>query len=180
MDDPRSGFRIDRLRLGEWVIGLGAVGLLVDLIAVPWYSLRATFRATSAEFGAATSATGIQAHHLLGALAILCSLLGLLAWGLQATQRGPAAPLSATVMLFLLCLPLCVGLLIRVVFDPPAVIVLGAPGVNTIQTDVGAVVGLFLAWGLLLGTWVSMRTDGIAVADAPREIETLRLARRPD
>lgn len=178
MNDPRSGFRIDRLRLGEWLIGLSALALLLDLLLIPWYSLRATFRATSAEFGAATSATGIQAHHLLGALAILCALMGLLAWGLQATQRGPAAPLCATVVVFLLCLPLCVGLLVRVVFDPPAVLVLGAPGVNTIQTDVGAVVGLFLAWGLLLGTWVSMRADGIAAADAPRGIETLRLARR--
>ena len=178
MEDPRAGFRIDRLRVGEWLIGLAALALLVDILVVPWYSLRATFRSTSAEFGAATSATGIQAHHLLGALAILCALLGLLAWGLQATQRGPAAPLCSTVMLFLLCLPLCVGLLVRVVFDPPAVLVLGAPGVNTLQTDVGAVVGLFLAWGLLIGTWLSMRTDGIARADAPREIETLRLARR--
>ena len=61
-------------------------------------------------------------------------------------------------------------------FDPPAILVLGAPGVNTIKTDVAAVVGLFLAVLMFTGAWLSLRKDGIAEADAPRRIETLRLA----
>jgi hypothetical protein len=174
----RIGFQLDRLRLGEWLMGLAAVALLIDLLAVPWYSLRSDFRATSAEFGAATSATGIQAHHVLGALAILCGVLGIGTWCLQVTQRAPALPVCMTVITALVTLVLSVALLIRVVFDPPHVLVLGATGVNTNQTDVGAVLGVVFAWLVLIGAWISLRTDGIPDADAPRRIETLRLTQR--
>jgi hypothetical protein len=174
----RIGFQLDRARRGEWVIVLAALALLVDLFAVPWYSLRSTFRATSAEFGAATSATGIQAHHVLGALAILCAVLGIGTWCLQVTQRGPALPVCMTVITSLLTLVLSIGLLVRVVFDPPQVLVLGASGVDTMKTDVGAVLGLVLSWVLYAGTWVSLRADGIAEADAPQRIDTLRLTQR--
>jgi hypothetical protein len=175
----RIGFQLDRLRFGEWLMGLAAVALLVDLLAVPWYSLRPTFRATSAQLGAATSATGLQAQHLLGALAILCAVLGIGTWCLQVTQRAPALPVCLTVLTALLTFVLSIGLLIRVVFDPPHVLVLGGPGVDTTRTDVGAVVGMLLAWTLVTGAWISLRTDGIAMGDAPQRIETLRLSQRP-
>ncbi len=174
----RIGFRLDRLRRGEWLIGVAGLALGIDLLVVPWYSLASTFRATSAEFGAATRATGFQAHHLLGPLALVCALLAIACWGLQATQRGPALPVCLTIVTALLTLVLAIALLVRVVFDPPNVLVQGAPGVDTIRTDVGAVVGLVLAWALLIGTWISLRQDGIAEADAPRRIETLALAQR--
>jgi hypothetical protein len=175
----RIGIQLDRLRFGEWLMGLAALALAIDLIAVPWYSLRSTFAATSAEFGASTSATGLQAHHLLGALAIICAVLGLGTWCLQVTQRAPALPVCMTVITSLLSLVLSIGLLIRVVFDPPHVLVIGGPGANTMQTDVGAVIGVVLAWLLVVGAWISLRTDGIARGDAPQRIETLRLAQRP-
>ena len=176
--DSRFGVRLDRLRFGEWMIGLAGLALLVDVIALPWYSLRSSFRASSAEFGAATSATGFQAHHVLGPLALVCGLLAIACWGLQATQRGPAWPVAVTVMCALATLVLAIALLVRVVFDPPAVLVRAAPGVATINTDVGAVLGVAFAFVLLAGTWISLRTDGVAEADAPRRIETLRLTQR--
>ncbi len=174
----RIGIQLDRLRLGEWLIGLLALALLIDLLAVPWYSLRSTFRTTSAEFGAATSATGLQADHLLGALAILCGVFGIGTWCLQVTQRAPALPVSLTVITWLLSLVLSIGLLIRVVFDQPHVLGLGTAGLNPAETDAGAVLGMLLAWALCTATWVSLRTDGIAEGDAPRRIETLRLTQR--
>jgi hypothetical protein len=174
--EERIGFRLDRLRLGEWIIGVASLALLVDLLVLPWYSLRASFSTTSAQFGAATSATGAQAHHLIGPFAIICALLGLAVWGTQAMSRGPALPLALTAIASVLSIILVVCLLVRVVFDPPAILVLGAPGVNTIKTDVAAVVGLFLAVLMFTGAWLSLRKDGIAEADAPRRIETLRLA----
>lgn len=177
--EDRIGFRRDRLRPGEWLIGISGLALLVDLLALPWYSLTATFRATSAQFGAATSATGVQAHHLIGPYAIICALVGLAIWGAQATLRGPALPVCLTAIGALLNLILVIALVVRVVFDPPAVLVRGAPGVNTITTDVPALLGLLFAVGLLVGCWLSLRHDGIADADAPREIETLTLAKRP-
>ncbi len=175
----RIGLRLDRLRWGEWLIGVAGLALLIDLVALPWYSLNSTFSATSAEFGAATSATGFQAHHILGPLAIVCALVAIGCWALQATQRGPALPVCLTVVCAILTFVLAIALLVRVVFDPPNVLVQAAPGVDTMQTDVGAVLGLVLAWLVLIGTWISLRTDGIAEADAPRRIETLALAQRP-
>jgi hypothetical protein len=174
----RIGFRRDRLRAGEWLVGLAGLALLIDLVAVPWYSLTSTFRATSAQFGAPTRATGFQAHHILGPLAIICALLALAAWGLQGTQRAPALPVCATVLCGTLTSALAIALLVRVVFDPPNVLVHGAPGVDTIETDVGAVIGLFLAWFVVIGSWISLETEGIAAADAPRRIETLALRQR--
>jgi hypothetical protein len=176
--EERMGWRADRVRPAEWLIGTAAVALLVDLLVVPWYSLGSAFSATSASFGAPTSATGIQAHHLLGPLAILCALSGLATWGLQASQAGPAAPACATVITAMITFVLSVGLLVRVVFVPPTVLLQGAPGVNTIKTDVGALLGLLFAVLLLLGAWWSLRTEGIAPGDAPASIPALALVQR--
>ncbi len=176
--DTRIGFRLDRLRFGEWLIGVAGLALAIDLLAMPWYSLTSRFRATSAGFGAARSATGFEAHHILGPFVIVCALLGIACWCLQATRRGPALPVCVTVITAVLTLVVSVALLVRVVVDPPAVLVHAAPGVDPIKTDVGAVLGIVLAWALCAGTWFSLRTDGIAEADAPRRIETLRLAQR--
>jgi hypothetical protein len=172
----RIGFQLDRLRLGEWLIGLSAIALLIDLVAAPWYSLRSTFRTTSAELGSATSASGLGADHLLGSLAILCGVCGIATWCLQVTQRAPALPVCLTVITSLLTLVLSIGLLIRVVFDPPHALLLGVPGAD--KTDLGAVLGMLLAWALCVAAWISLRTDGIAAGDTPRRIETLRLTQR--
>ena len=92
---------------------------------------------------------------------------------------APPLPVCLTVVCAVLTFVLAIALLVRVVFDPPNVLVQAAPGVDTMQTDVGAVLGLVMAWLVLIGTWISLRTDGIAEADAPRRIETLALAQRP-
>jgi hypothetical protein len=178
LSEDRAGFRLDRLRPAEWLIALAACALLVDLVAVPWYSLRDTFQNTSAEFGAATSATGLQAHHILGPLLLLCGALGLIAWLLQASSRAPSLPLVITVFTAMISFGVALAVLIRVVFDPPAVLLQGVSGVATTRTDVGAVVGVFLVWFLYAGCWWSLRTDGIAAADAPQRIERLSLTQR--
>jgi hypothetical protein len=174
----RSGFRFDRLRPGEWLMGLAGLALLIDLVALPWYSLSSTFSSTSAQFGAPTSATGFEAHHLLGPLALLCALLAMATWGLQGTQRAPALPVCVSAICATVTFALAIALVVRVAFDPPNVLVRGAPGVDTIQTDVGAVVGLLLAWVMVIGSWISLRTEGIAPADGPPKVQRLVLRSR--
>jgi hypothetical protein len=174
--EERNGFRLDRLRLGEWIIGGASLALMIDVL-LPWYSLASTFHA-AVQFGQATHATATQAHNLLGPFTILCAIVGLVCWALQATRRGPALPQTFTVITSVLSFILCIALVFGVVIDPPVHLLLGDPEVHTTRTDLPAVLGVFLAVLLFAGTWLSLRTDGSAAADAPQRIETLRITQR--
>lgn len=157
-------WRGDRVRIGEWLMGGGALVLLLSEFVLKWYGLQGIFLA---HFGAA--AFSVDAWHSLAVLRwlmLLVSLAGLAAWWAQGARRSPAVPISLTVMLFPCALLTTLLLLDRVVFSLP---------LSHVSIRAGAVVGLLAAVTLTAGSYVSMRMDGIRAQDGPGEVETIRL-----
>jgi hypothetical protein len=164
-----------RLRTGEWLVGGGSLLLLIDLFVLPWYGLTNVFSPTASSLGQQTSATGWQGLLILGPGALIVGIVGLVLWWLQGSQRAPALPVVCTLLELPLSVLLVICLLLRVVFVHPAVLIPGAPGVNPIESLYGGYLGLALSIVIAVGAYMSLRRDGIAVADAPERVEILRL-----
>jgi hypothetical protein len=165
--------RLDRLRAPEWVAGLASLALLVVLFALPWYGLAGAFVGAARQLDVRPATDGFSALTVLGPFAVLVAVLGIGLWWLQATRAAPALPTCVAVLVALLSLALAVGLLVRAL-NPPT---LGLTGlaVGVINDRAGAWIGFGLALLLFAASYRSLRVDGIAEADAPRHIETLRL-----
>jgi hypothetical protein len=137
------GFRLARLRAPEWALGGVSVALFVVVFALDWYG----------------DTNGWLSLTVLGPLAAVVAALGIAVWVVQATRGAPALPVALTVVELALGLVLVVGLIIRVLIDPPRL---------------GGYLGLVLAVSVVLAAYASLRRDGVADADAPRWIETLQ------
>ena len=135
-------FRLARLRPTEWALGGSSVALLVVVFALHWYG----------------AANGWQSLTVLGPLAAVVAALGIAAWLLQATQRAPALPVTVAVAELALGVILVIGVIVRVVADPPRL---------------GGYLGLVLAVLVVLAAYASLRRDGVADADEPKWIEML-------
>src|SRR5664279_5670430 len=124
--------RLSRLRSGEVIAASAAVILLVDLLAVSWYSVSGD---------ASVSATGWVALSVLRWLIVLTVVAALaLAW-FQATRRAPALPSSLSVVTTVLGALTTLTLVWRVLISLP-----GPDGpALSIGADAGAYVGLLSA-----------------------------------
>lgn len=118
------------------------MALLVVVFALHWYG----------------GANGWQSLTVLGPLAAVVAALGIAAWLLQATQRAPALPVTVAVAELALGVILVIGVIVRVVADPPRL---------------GGYLGLVLAVLVVLAAYASLRRDGVADADEPKWIEML-------
>jgi len=121
-----------------------SVALLVVLFGLRWYA----------------GGNGWQSLTVLGPLTAVVAALGIVVWGLQATQGAPALPVALVIVELALGLILVLGLIVRVLIDPP---------------KAGGYVGLALAVLVVLAAYASLRRDGVADADGPQWIETLPL-----
>ena len=166
------GFRIYRLRGGEWIIGGSSLALLIATFALPWYGLKATFAPTAALLGQATQTDGWESYGTLRYLLVIVALLGLAVWWVQATRPGPALPVSLTVVDVALATLLLIGLIYRIAINEPG-------SSSNEELKIGSYAGLILTVAVLVGAYVSMREDAAAPDGASQEIETLRLAARP-
>jgi hypothetical protein len=166
------GFLMWRVRGGEWIVGLSSLALLVVMFFVPWYGLTGTFAATAQSLGQSTSSDGWVGVGGLRWLLLLVILVGLLSMWFQATRPAPALAVSFTVAAVPLATLAVIGLIFRVLIDPPS------PS-GYLEVKGGAYAGLVLSIAILVGAYVSLREDGIHENDAPQSIETLRLAPRP-
>lgn len=164
---------LSRLRSGEWIVGAASLALLVVVFATPWFA--AGHPAGSLQPAQHVQDNGWQSLSILGPFSVIVGLLGLAVWWLQAACRAPAMPVSATVFETMFSFLLVIGLAIRILLAHPAVHAAGASGAAT-HVRYGAWTGLALVAVVLAGGYRSLRTDGIAPADGPREIETVQLA----
>ena len=155
--------RPSRLRLGEWIAGGGAVLLLVFMFALSWFTGRPAGAGSSS--GQSTSLDGWQGLTHLRWLVLLTIVLALALVWLQATRRRPALPVTLSLFAMLLGGVTVLALLYRVVVDPP----------DGLSVEAGAYLGLAAAVAITYGGYKSLRTEGIAPADAPAQIETVRL-----
>jgi hypothetical protein len=142
-----------RMRAGEWGI-LGGSLALAGSLGVPWAldGGRGWRALGGARWSVALTAGG-----------------GLLAAWLQATRRGPGAPVTATTLL----LPVSTfnGLLV--------VSRLAGDRLGGSRPCAGAWLGLAGAFAVPAATYRSLRQDGIRPEDGPQEIEVVVLDETP-
>jgi hypothetical protein len=135
-----------RLRRGELLAGAGAVLVLVFVLAGKWAGSRSGWE------------TLVSLRWLL-ALTVAAAL-GLVV--VQATRRAPAVPVTVSLIVTVLGIITVLALIYRVLINPPA------------QQHAAAYLGLLSAIALAYGGYLSLREEGIARQDAPRDIPIVR------
>jgi hypothetical protein len=157
-----------RLRLGEWLVGAGAIVLLASMFLLKWFGVNGHVGPAAVAFGLPTS---VNAWHSMTDLrwlmlvTIVCAL-ALAYW--QATRQSPALAASASVIVTVLAVLTLILLLYRVLINEPG------PD-SFVDQKAGAFVGLASAIAIVYGGYRSMREEGLAERDAPASIETVRL-----
>jgi hypothetical protein len=146
-----------RLRGGEWLAGLGAIAMILALFGLHWYGPTA---------GTPTARSGWNGTTHLHWLLALDILVGLALVLTQAACRAPAIPACLSVVSSVLTAITLLWLGFRVVLDPPP------------HQLVGAWIELIGALVLLVGSYWSLRQEGIAPADGPRDIPVIALPTR--
>ncbi|MGN6869867.1 MAG: hypothetical protein ACTHMY_15850 [Solirubrobacteraceae bacterium] len=139
-----------RLRRGELLAGVGAVLLLVFLLAGKWYGHGGGAR------------TGWQALTGLRWLLLITIAAAFALVATQVTRRSPAIPVTLSLIVAVLGLITVLALIYRVLISAPA------------HEQAGAFLGLLFAIGLAYGGYLSLREEGIARRDAPSEISIVR------
>lgn len=139
-----------RLRRGELLAGVGAVLLLVFMLAGKWYGHGAHAR------------TGWEALSTLRWLLLVTIGAAFALVLAQISRRAPAIPATLSLVMMLLGLISVLALIYRVLINPPA------------HEQAGAFLGLISALALAYGGFLSLREEGIARRDAPGEIPVVR------
>jgi len=133
-----------------------AVLLTIFLVGGKWYS------------GAGPSGGSLTGWQALTDLRWLLLVTIVVAFGLaftQVTRRAPAVPVTMSLIVMLLGIVSVIALVIRVLIDPPA------------HEQAGAYLGLLFTIGIAWGGFLSLRQEGVAPRDAPRDIPIVRPGR---
>ena len=139
-------FHASRLRRGEVLAGAGAVLLLVFMLAGKWAGTRSGW-------GALVSLRWLLAVTIAAAFGLVL---------VQATRRAPAVPVTISLLVTVLGAISVLALIYRVLINPPA------------HQHADAYLGLLSAIGLTYGGYRSMREEGVAGRDAPRDVPVVR------
>jgi hypothetical protein len=160
------GFQRTRLRWPEIVAGVAAVVLLLSMFLLPWYGYKGDLAPIAARLGVSTSQ---NAWHSLSAtrwLLLLTILAALALVYLQGTRRSPALPATFSLFVWLLGGLTSLVLIYRVLIN--------MPGPNdVVSRDAGAYIGLLASIVIAFAGYRSLRAEGIAPQDAPKEIPTI-------
>jgi Mn2+/Fe2+ NRAMP family transporter len=155
-----------RLRRGEWIAGVSGLLLLAFMFLVPWYGVNSVIGPTAATLHLSTTFDGWNSLTNLRWLMLVSALVALALAYFQATRRGPAIPVSLSVIVTVLGVITVLFLIYRVLINVP-----GSDSV--IDRKAGAYLGLLSAIGIMYGGYASMRQEGIAASDGPGEIPTV-------
>ena len=139
-----------RLRRGELLAGVGAVLLLVFMLAGKWYGHGAHAR------------TGWEALTTLRWLLVVTIAAAFALVLAQIARRAPAIPATLSLVVSLLGLLSVLALIYRVLINAPA------------HQQAGAFLGLASALALAYGGFLSLREEGIARRDGPSDIPVVR------
>ena len=162
------GFQRSRLRWTEIVAGVGAVVLLLSMFLLPWYGYKGDLAPLAARLGVSTSRDAWNSLSTTRWLMLLTVLAALALVYLQGTRRSPALPSTFSLFVWLLGGLTSLVLIYRVLIN--------VPGPNDVVTrDVGGFVGLLASIVIGFAGYRSLRAEGIAPQDAPREIPTIHL-----
>ncbi len=157
------GLRFSRLRRPEWLVGVGGALLLASMLLLPWYSRTLSSGPPGPRYFVPVSLDGW--HGLTGGrwLILVTVLAAFAVLLLQARHRAPALPVAFTLCTALLGGVTLAYLIVRVWVLPPG------------GREIGGWIGLLGAAVIAYAANASIRLEGIAPADAPAEIPTVRL-----
>jgi uncharacterized membrane protein len=163
------GFDSSRLRWPERIVGAGGLVLLASMLLLPWYTLTQGSPPPGPRYFVTTSVDGwnglSHGHWLILATILLAFALVFF----QATRRAPAIPVVLSVLTPMLGSVTVLWLIYRVLISPPGG-----------ERKAGAIIGLLSACVIVYGGYSSLRRDGIAPADGPSEIPTIRVGAKGD
>ena len=160
-----SRFDLRRLRVGEIVAGVSAVLLLVFMFALSWYAVNGALSETPGKgLGQPTSYNGWNGLSHVHWLLLVTIVAALALAYFQAASRGPAVPVTLSVIVTVLGGLSTVALIIRVLIDTP----------SNLDQRAGGYLGLVAAIGIVYGGYKSMRQEA-GTDPASLNIETVRL-----
>jgi hypothetical protein len=165
-----SDVDLARLRRGELIAGGAAIVLLALMFLTPWYGLTSTFARTAETLGVPTSANAWHSLAYVRWLMLLTIVAALLLVYFQAACKAPALPVSLSLIVTALSVLTALALIYRVLINVPG------PD-HLLEQKLCAYLGLLSALAIVYGGYASLRTEGVAPDDEPREMETVRLAR---
>lgn len=179
-----------RLRVGEWMAGVGGVALAISLF-LPWWGLRGAWidlgpgGPVDGPGGGPDTVTTWSAWEIFSIADILLALLALAAiatWWIVASARTPGPGLIAEGLLTPFALVMAIVVLVAVLGTPGDLE--APPPIPDPTLEAGGWIGLFATVAILVGALVGMRDErlsrpgeptdqtGLPVAE-PRPVETL-------
>jgi hypothetical protein len=161
------GLRWSRLRWGEIVAGVAALVLLASMFALPWYGYKGDLAPLAARLGVSTSHDAWNSLSTTRWLMLLTIVAALALVYLQATRPAPALPATFSLFVALLGGLTSLVLIYRVLIN--------VPGPNdVVSRDVGGFIGLLASIVIAGAGYRSLREEGIAPQDAPKDIPTVQ------
>jgi hypothetical protein len=140
-----------RLRAGEWLAGLGGLGLLAVLFA-DWYGVAGRDATTA-------GGTGWQVFAVLDVLLVALALLGIAVAVTCATRRSPAVPVAAAVLATGFGIVMTLLVLYRLA---------NQPGPNDlVDVRLGAWLGLLATLAVAVGGWRTLADERLEAAEPP-------------
>jgi hypothetical protein len=155
--------QFSRLRWPEWLIGAAGLLLLISLLLLPWFQQTGVTPGPLPRYFGAISVDGWHGLTHARWLILVTILAAFAVVFFQARERAPALPITFTQIAAVLATLTVAWLIYRVWIDPPG------------GRKIGGWVALLSAAAILCGGYWSFRVEGIAEADAPRDIPTVRL-----
>ena len=150
----------------SWQVVLACVLVCVGVAVAVGFVRAPNYKAQSQLF-VKTSVDGWHGLHHARWLVVLTLLAAFALVVLQASRPAPALPISAAVAVTILGALTVLWLIFRVLVS--------APG----DQKLGAYIGLISACVIVYGGYESMRKEGIASRDEPKEIPTVTLEQEP-
>jgi hypothetical protein len=141
-----------RLRIGDWITGLGGLVLLLSLWA-PWYAVGDGDLTAWAAFGL------IDLWLLLTALLALAVPVG------TALKDSPAVPVALDVITWAVSLIALILVLIRLLAEPHGDVVTGR--------EWGSIAGTLAVLAVFAGAWLAMRDESAPAIRQPERFEPM-------
>jgi hypothetical protein len=160
-------FQWSRLRRPEIVAGVAAVVLLAAMFVLPWYGYKGDLAPLAARLGVSTSRDAWNSLSTTRWLMLLTIAAALALVYLQGTRPAPALPAAFSLFVALLGGLTALVLIYRVLIN--------VPGPNdVVSRDAGGYVGLLASIAIGFAGYRSLREEGIAPQDAPKDIPTIQ------
>ena len=139
---------LGRLRRGEWLVGIGALVLLLSLFLLDWYSADIRFDVVPTD----VSVNGWHGHTILRWFMLATIALAFATWAVSAFAETDALPMTLCVVLFDVTVVTVIALAWRVLVDEPG------PN-DLVAVKLGAWVGLISCLAVAVGAYLMMRDE---------------------